>query len=146
MEETKITDVFVTETDEAAYRKEFLKTIGITFLVMTLLASLAFFIGWKAFVFFELIVVISSLITIFTRKSQRFELRFEGNRLRVTDLRKSITTEVSDKSQGDFLIGQTGKQIEPDYCSLMIKGTLFQFGDVKKCRELKAYIESHFAP
>ena len=113
---------------------------------MTLLASLAFFIGWKAFVFFELIVVISSLITIFTRKSQRFELRFEGNRLRVTDLRKSITTEVSDKTQGDFLIGQTKNQIEPDYCSLMIKGTLFQFGSVKKCRELKAYIESHFEP
>ena len=146
MEETKTADVFVTETDEAAYRKELVKTIGTIFLVMTLLASLAFFIGWEAFVFFELVSVIACLATYLKRKSQRFELRFEGDRLRVTDLRKSITTDVSDKIQGDFLIGQTKKQIEPDYCSLMINGTLFQFGDVKKCRELKAYIESHFAP
>ncbi len=139
-------DVFVTETDVVYARRSIIKPMIIIFLILSLLACLGFFIAWQTFLYFEVFVIISCIVAVFfwLRRYSAYKLRFEGDRLLITNIRTSEQFEVFDIPASDFVITQTDKEKERDYCSLMIKNTIFMFGSVKKYSDLKEYIDNHF--
>ena len=51
---------------------------------------------------------------------------------------------VSDIPASDFVITQAKDETKLDYCSLLIKKTVFCFGGVKNCRQLKEYIQENY--
>ena len=129
-------DSFNTETDAAYVRRASVKAVIVIFVLLSLLACLGFLIAWQTFVFFECIVVAACLFTFINkiRNLHYYKLQFDGAHLLITDV----------KNSKEFIINQTKKEETIDYCSLTIKNTVFLFGGVKKCRELKEYIEQHF--
>lgn len=141
-----VNDRFNTETDAAYVRKASVKAVIVIFVFLSLLACLGFLIAWQTFVFFECIVVAACLFTFINkiRNLHYYKLQFDGAHLLITDVKNSKEYEVFDVPQSDFIINQTKKEETIDYCSLTIKNTVFLFGGVKKCRELKEYIEQHF--
>jgi len=51
---------------------------------------------------------------------------------------------IYDIPASDFIINQSKKEKDLDYCSVGIKNTIFAFGGVKKCKELKEYIANNY--
>ncbi len=133
---------FVTETDPSYIRKLFFRSCGISFVAFTLFACLGFLVSWQFFLFLELVVLIATLATAISKKSQFPDcvLRFEGDRLFITYRKNHKEFEVYDIPASDFVITQSKKEVPLDYCSLHIKKTVFVLGGVKRCTELKQYI------
>lgn len=138
--------MFTTETDPFATRSNIIKAIIITFAILSGLSCLGFLISWQAFCFFEAINIISITYSYvrLLKKDNHAVLRFEGSELFIELGEKKDTYEVYDIPASDFVINQTKKQKKIDYCDLTIKNTIFIFGNVKKCRELKEYIKQHY--
>ncbi len=141
-------DVFVTQTDVAYAKAEQKKVTVLVFFGFSLLACFCFLVGWQLFVFFEAIILIATIATYVTgmRTCQQYVLRFEGDRLYITNQKTQETHVVYDVLSTDFLITQTEKEKATDYCSLMIKNTVFGFAGVQNYRQLKEYIFVHFEP
>ena len=140
-------NTFVTETDSGWVRLHTYKTTAIVFVVLSLLACLGFLIAWQTFLFFELIVLISCITTLNTKKISHHDylLSFEGDRLYITDKTNDNVYEVFDILVSDFIINQTKQDIKKDYCSVAIKNTIFAFGGVKNCTQLKKYIFDNYS-
>ncbi len=139
-------NTFVTETDLRYVKQQSCKGVALTFVVFSLFACLGFLVAWQTFVFFEVIVIVACIATLFSkiRNDHDYELRFENDRLYVVDRVNGTTEAVFDVPASGFVINQTKKERQTDYCSLLIKNTVLTFGGVKKCRELKAYISHNF--
>ncbi|MBQ2675893.1 MAG: hypothetical protein IJF54_00635 [Clostridia bacterium] len=137
---------FITETDERYVKHQFYKSTVIAFVIFSLLACFGFLVAWQTFVFFEVIVLISCIVTIFSKKREghNYELHFENDWLLITNCVTFDSYEVYDVPASDFVITQSNKEKESDYCSLLIKNTVFAFGGVKKCNKLKEYISNNF--
>lgn len=113
---------------------------------MSILACLGFIVGWKTFLFFEAIAL-GSCVFVFAQnknKGHHWRLEFENNELIVTNLETKDSYRVWDTPISHFVINQTKKEVELDYCSVMIKHTIFMFGGVKKCKQLKEYVEKNY--
>lgn len=137
---------FSTETDSKYIKLQFDKDILVIFFICSLIACLGFLISWQLFVFLELIFTFSLIITFFTKRNNehRWKLEFEEDSLKVINLKTQEEFYVYDIPASDFVINQTKNEIELDYCSLMIKNTVFAFGGVKNCKQLKEYILENF--
>ena len=139
-------NTFITETDGGYARLQAYKTIIVVFVVLSLLACLGFFVAWQTFLFIEFIVLISCFVTLNLKKGacHDYILKFEGDRLYITEKNGANMYEVFDIPASDFIINQTKQEIKKDYCSLAIKNTVFTFGGVKNCTQLKKYISDHY--
>ena len=139
-------NTFITETDSEYVRLQTHKTTLALFVVLSLLACLGFLIAWQTFLFLEFIVLIACVITLNSNKSTHHDyvLKFEDDRLYITDKANSNIYEVFDIPASDFIINQTKQETKKDYCSLAIKNTIFAFGGVKNCVQLKKYISDNF--
>lgn len=74
----------------------------------------------------------------------KVENKMENNELIVTNLETKDSYRVWDTPISHFVINQTKKEAELDYCSVMIKHTIFMFGGVKKCKQLREYVEKNY--
>ena len=139
-------NTFVTETDSKYVRLQTYKVTSVLFVVLSLLACLGFLIAWQTFLFIEFIVLISCIVTFNSKKStyHDYSLRFEGDKLYIMDNFTASTYEVFDIPASDFIINQTKQEVKKDYCSLAIKNTIFTFGGVKNCTQLKKYISDNY--
>lgn len=139
-------NTFVTETDSGYVRFKTYKTTSVLFVVMSLLACFGFLIAWQTFLFFEFIVLISCVVTLNSKKGTHhdYQLRFEDDRLYITDKTNANVYEVFDIPASDFIINQTKQEVKKDYCSVAIKNTVFAFGGVKSCAQLKKYILDNY--
>ena len=137
-------NLFVTETDAKAVRRTMLLTTAVLFVVLSALCCLALLISWQTFLFFEIVAVISCGVNLL-RRPHHYTLRFEGNRLYVTNNSTGEGFEVFDAPADDFVIKQTKGEEKTDRCSLLVKSTALMFGGVKRCKELKEYISQNFS-
>lgn len=139
-------NTFITETDEKYVKRQSYKAIVITFFVFSLLACFGFLIAWQTFIFFEGIVLISCIVTFFSKKhsNHNYELHFEDDNLCITNRVTNEVFEVYDIPASDFVINQSKKEKDINYCSLLIKNTIFAFGGIKNCSELKEYISENY--
>ncbi|MBQ5320846.1 MAG: hypothetical protein J6K88_02110 [Oscillospiraceae bacterium] len=137
---------FVTETDNEYIRWQTYKTTIVLFVVLSLLACFGFLIAWQTFLFIEIIVLISCIAALTSKKGiqHNYLLRFEDDRLYITDRTNANIYEVFDIPASDFIINQTKQEIKKDYCTLAIKNTVFVFGGVKNCNQLKKYISDNY--
>ena len=140
---------FLTETDVKFANRKSYKITAIMFVVLSLLSCLGFLNAWQTFAFFEGIVLISCIITIFLKKHNKYncdncELYFENDRLYITNRATNETFEVYDIQASDFVISQTKKEKEINYCDIVIKNTIFIFCGIKNYRELKEYISENY--
>ena len=135
--------IFVTETDPKQLRRWILQRTLIIFLIMSGLCCFGFLISWQAFVFFEVIAMISCFITSL-KKTPYYSFRFEGDKLYINSKTSGENFVVYDVTADDFVIKQTKGEIEGDYCSLWIKRTQLMFGGIKKCSEMRKYISENF--
>lgn len=138
--------VFVTETDEKYIKNQSDRVFFIIFLVLSLIACLGFFIAWQTFVFFEIIILLSCYFARSLRKNSNhcWRLKFENDDLTVINLSTNEVYRVWDIPASDFVITQTKREKGLDYCSVMIKNTVFTFGGIKNCTQLKKYIEINY--
>lgn len=140
-------NTFVTETDEEYVKRQSIKGMIIAFVIFTLgSACLGFFVSWSLFVFFELIIVISCVVTFYQqrRRGHAWRLEFYNNELMVTNLTTQEQFHVCDMPASDFIITQPKNEIALDYCSFAVKRTILAFGGVKNCKQLRAYIQENF--
>lgn len=139
-------NTFITETDEKYVKLQSIKGLIISFLIFSLLACLGFLIAWQTFVFFEIIVLIACAATCLQNKrnDNLWRLEFENDVLTITNLKTNNSFYVYDIPASDFVITQTKNEIPLDYCSLIIKNTIFGFGGIKDCQQLKAYIKENY--
>ncbi len=139
-------NAFTTETDPKHVRLQSNKSLVIVFFVFSLIACLGFLVAWQTFVFFELIVIISCFVTLFlnNKKGHHWKLEFENDMLTITNLKTSQSYWVADIPASDFVITQSQSEMHLDYCSLMIKNTVFSFGGIKNCQQLKTYIKENY--
>ena len=139
-------NAFTTETIPQYVRLQSNKSLIIVFFVFSLIACLGFLIAWQTFIFFELIVIISCFVTLFqnNKKGHHWKLEFENDVLTITNLKTNESYWVSDIPASDFVITQSKNEMHLDYCSLMIKNTVFAFGGVKNCQQLKTYIKENY--
>lgn len=137
---------FVTQTDGKYVEMQIYKASFILFVLLSAAACLGFLLSWQAFVFFEVIVLIACVFSAVSgnRNHQNYQLQFENDRLFITNQATGSVYEVYDIPASDFVINQTQKEISTDHCSLMIKNTVFTFGCVEKCSELKQYISENY--
>ena len=136
---------FTTETAPQYVLLQSNKALIIAFFVLSLIACLGFLVAWQTFVFFEIIIVISCFVTFFQnrKKGHHWKLEFENNTLTVTNLKTAESYLLSDIPASDFVITQSKSEMRLDYCSLLVKNTIFAFGGVKNCQKLKAYIQEN---
>ena len=139
-------NTFVTETDEKYVQKQSKRVAIIMYIVMSLLACLGLLITWQMLLFLEAIVLFSCIFTYIktTKNDHNYTLHFEGDVLTITDNSKNERYEVYDIPASDFIINQNKKEKNLDYCSVGIKSTVFAFGGVKKCKELREYIANNY--
>ena len=139
-------NAFSTETSPQYVRLQSYKSLLIVFLVFSLAACLGFLVAWQTFMFFELIVIISCVVSLFqnNKKGHHWKLEFENDVLTITNLKTNESFWVSDIPASDFVITQSKAETSLDYCSLMIKNTVFAFGGVKNCQQLKTYIRENY--
>lgn len=136
-------NVFITETDPLLVKRGIYRSTAVLFVILTALCCFAFLISWQAFLFFEITVVFSCVITV-RRKQYCYSLRFEGNRIFITNRTTGEQIVVFDITADDFVINQTKSEVKTDHCSLMIKKHMLTFGGVKECSALKEYISQNF--
>jgi len=140
-------NTFVTETDSKFVKHQMYKVYPKVYLGFTLVACLAFLVGWELFAFFEIVILITMFITLFqtSKNEQKWKLEFENDFLVVTNLVTGMEYEVYDIPASDFVFSkQTKAEKELDYCGLAIKNTVFTFGGVKNCSQLKEYIRENY--
>lgn len=78
------------------------------------------------------------------KKEHYWKLEFEDDALTIVNLKTNEYYSVFDIPASDFVITQSGNETNLDYCTLMIKHTVFAFGGVKNCTQLKAYIQENY--
>ena len=139
-------NTFRTETDEGYVKQKLLKTVFIIFAFLSLLACLGFLVAWQTFAFFEGIVVITCIATVLFQKNRihSWELYFENDQLYLTNRATGERFEVYNIPASDFVITQTKKEKSLNYCSVLIKDTVFSFGGIKNCSELQKYITENY--
>ena len=137
---------FTTETDAKYAQIQACKALIGVFLLFSLIACLGFLIAWQTFAFFEIIVIISCIYVLFikTKRVHHWQLVFKNDKITITNLVTKESFWVDDISSSDLIVSQTKAEKVLDYCSLSIKGTVFQFGGIKNCNQLKAYIQENF--
>ena len=139
-------NTFTIETDAKYSSRTLNRTFLITFSVLSLLACLGFLITWQTFVFFEALVLICGVYSYFlaNRKGHSWRLEFKNDELTITNLKTGETFCVWDIPASDFVIKQKEKEKELDCCSLSIKNTVFYFGRLNNCSELRKYIKENY--
>lgn len=139
-------NTLITETDTALQKRESVKALTIVFLAFSLIACLGFLVAWQTFLFLEVIVLIATAVAFVQkmRVSHAWRLEFIDNFLIITNLNTKEEYEVYGIPASDFVITQTKSEKRTDHCSLMIKNTVFLFGSVKNCSQLKAYIRENY--
>ena len=90
-------NAFSTETSPQYVRLQSYKSLLIVFLVFSLAACLGFLVTWQTFMFFELIVIISCVVSLFqnNKKGHHWKLEFENDVLPIKQL-GPITPIVND--------------------------------------------------
>lgn len=146
MEDQKTKLTFTTETDIQYVKAQSFKSMAVVFLVLSLCASLGLLVALRTFLYLEAVVFITCTASLFLSKKNLndFQLHFENDILYIKDRKKGESFEVYDIPASDFIINQTAKEKKLNYCSVAIKHTIFRFGGIKNCNELKEYISNHY--
>ena len=140
-------NTYVTYTNEKDHLKVSRMTVVYMFLIMSLLALMALTVTWQFYVFLQVIVLVScvfSFVTV-TRTGHDFELRFEGDRLFITDRRSGASYEVWDIPASDIVLKQSKKDASLDRGVMVIKGTRFIFNYIYNFAELREYIRINYS-
>ena len=139
-------NAFKTETDEEYVHKATIKPVLITWLVMSALCCFGFLISWITVMYLEIIVIAVIIISYKSVSSNPhdYELNFEDDTLFITDRARKSEHVVYDVPANDFVITQTKAEKALDYCSFTVKHTVFAFGGVKNCTQLRQYITDNF--
>ena len=139
-------NTFKTETDEQYVHKATIKPAIITWLVMSGLCCFGFLISWITVMYLEIIVIAVMIISYksVTNNPHDYELYFEDATLFITDRARKSEYVVYDVPASDFVITQTKAETALDYCSFTVKHTVFAFGGVKNCTQLRQYIADNF--
>ena len=139
-------NTFVTETDSKHIQLQSSKAVLICFCIATLFTSLGFLVAWQTFAFFEFIVLFCCVIVFFQKRNSDhcWKLEFNNDVITITNLTTNEEFCVYDIPASDLVINQSKNEIKLDYFTLMIKNTVFVFGGIKHCRQLKTYIQENF--
>ncbi|MBO5778696.1 MAG: hypothetical protein J6R82_03925 [Clostridia bacterium] len=139
-------NTFVTETDPQYVRKLFIKGMIISFFAFSLIACLGFLVAWQTFVWFELVVIFSWVVALVLcqKKGNHWTLEFKGDVLTITNIKTNASYCVYDIPASDFMIKQSKRDVQLDYCTFLIKNTVFAMDGVKNCQQLKAYIQENY--
>lgn len=116
-----------------------------TFLLLFALAFLGLKITVAAWLFFEIILLLTMVFCVILVKRNYWELEFADCVLFLYHHGNGQRFRFDDLLSRDFQITQTGKQKEKNTCDLRIQGTPFRMYDVQNCEELRTYIHTHFA-
>jgi len=140
-------NIFETSTDIQYNKDQSLKAMIVLFFVLSCLATLGLLIALQTFLIFEMLASFICFVTYYvTQKNiHDYRLYFEDDFLLIKDRTTGEAFEVYDIPASDFIINQTKRDKKRNYCSMAIKHTVFAFGGVKNYRELKEYIEAHYA-
>ncbi len=139
-------NTFMTESDAKYVERQYSQGVWITFVIFSLLSSLTLFVAWQTFAFCETIVLIVCVVLYIQKRNLApcWRLSFENDELTLFNLKTGERFEVYDIPATDFVIRQSAKDKELDYCDVLIKNTIFAMGGVKNCTRLKAYIDAHY--
>ena len=138
-------DVFITRTDADFSRKVTIRSASKIFLILTAAACLGLFAGIALFGFLELILLFSCVYAVKKNDlNHEWKLTFEGNFLTVCNLSTYDTYEIYDIPASDFVITQSKKEKELDYCEMMVKNTIFKFYGIKNYSQMKTHIDKYY--
>ena len=137
---------FTTSTDTQYAKDQSIKAMVILFLVLSCFAALGLLIALQTFLIFEMLVSFICFVSYYiTQKNiHDYRLCFVNDFLIIKDRTTGESFEVYDIPASDFIINQTAKEKKLNYCSVAIKHTIFRFGGIKNCNELKEYISNHY--
>jgi len=139
-------DTFTTATDLQYNKDQSFKATVILYCALALAAALGLLIAFQTFLIFEGLVFFVCTVTysVTQKNLHDYRLYFENDHLLIKDRTTGDVFEVYDIPASDFIINQTKKDKKRNYCTLAIKRTVFAFGGVKHCRELREYIANHY--
>ena len=137
---------FITETDPQWVKESIYKSTLAIFAFFTAMSLLGFIISWQIFLIFEGVSILACVYAALSAKKKcpHYTLEFEGARLVITDNKTGDRHELDDIRATDFVINQAVSEIKKDYCSLIIRNTVYAIGGVKKCTELREYVSRNF--
>ena len=137
---------FSTTTNPILCKKHSQKVFAVTGMVLCLLSCFGLLISFNVFCFIEFIVIVTIALFFFVnnQKSYSWKLKFEGDTLYIEDLNSFKRFVVYNIPASDIVIKQSEEEKRSDYCRLRIKKTIFQFGGVKNCSQLKEYIQKYY--
>ena len=137
---------FTTSTDTQYAKDQSIKAMVILFLVLSCFAALGLLIALQTFLIFEMLVSFICFFSYYITQKNIHDCRlcFENDFLLIKDRTAGEVFEVYDIPASDFIINQTAKEKKLNYCSVAIKHTIFRFGGIKNCNELKEYISNHY--
>ena len=137
---------FVTETDPKYALLHYNKSLIIAFFILSFIACFGLIIGWQTFMFFE-VIIFSGCFIVFKQNKQKghfWKLNFEGHTLTITNKITYESFNVYDVSASDFIIKQSKREKQLNYCTLKIKRTVLELGGVKNCQQMKDYIQKNY--
>lgn len=137
---------FVTETDEKYGMSYFNKSVLVTFAIFSVFSCLGFIVSWETFAFLECAVAVGCLFVYFQNKQKgyKWKLEFKNSVLTITNLMTYESFSVYAVPASDFVVKQSKKEMQSDYCRLRIKHTIFSFSGIKNCQQLKEYIQENY--
>ncbi len=122
-----------------------IKTVLIACGVMAVMALFGLIISFAAFIFFEAIIAISTLMMLFLVSRTKWVLYFSGATLTITNTANQNQYYFNDLKHSDFIFNQNQLQKKKNCGHLKIVGSSAVFSDVKNFEEMKAYIDQNFS-
>ena len=118
-------------------------TAAVTCTVMAVLAGIfASRIAIQTVIFFEGIIVFTFAFVMFFLLRVRWKLRFEGEKLYLTNLFNHKEYVVWNTPVNDCIMKRTSEK--RDRGTLIIKDTIFRIGNIQNFSAMEAYIRENF--
>lgn len=128
-------------------KRIYIKTCVIFWLVLAILGCLALLSSLETFIIAQGTILVIMIITLISllRNNVRWQLDFEGDRLRITNLSTKEEHEVWSVTVDEFDLRQNKRQLKADVGDFGIGDTIFKIPEVQNFSALKEYINTHFA-
>ena len=120
------------------------RTILLTWTVVAIIAVFAITISVATLIFFEAIIAISFLLSLYLVSKTKWVLVFEDDKLAIFNTGNKRGYSFEDLKKADFIIKQTDAQKAKNCGDLKIVGSSAVFNDVQNVSELSAYINENF--
>lgn len=139
---------FKTVNDIEYFMNNYKKSRIIAYIIILSISTLGLLISFVAFTVFLAIAIAVCIMMhtmpTTTQAADQCEFQFKNDFLTIINYSSNKIYEVSNIPASDFIIKQSKKDKKLDYCNFSIKNTIFIYGGVKNCTELKKYIEENY--